>query len=122
MLHKKTWVLVANRTRARVFSFLKDSLAELAVLTPPETKMGSHDAVMDRPHENETEYFAQELSQYLGLEHRMNQFKYLHLIVSPAFLGLLRHHLHPEIQKSVLTEVHKNVVGESARRIRGYLP
>lgn len=142
MLHKRTWVLVANGSKARIFSFLKDSLTELTVLTHPETRMHGHDLVTDRsgqslrsgglghhsmepriqPHKNETEHFAQEVSHYLDLEYKMNQFRDLHLIASPAFLGLLRQHLHTETQKGIVTTIDKDLVGETPRQIRSYLP
>lgn len=141
MLHKKSWVLVANGSKARVFCFLKGCLTELTVLTHPETRMHGHDLVTDRPgqsmhsgslghhsmepriqpHKNETEHFAQEVSRYLDGEHRTNQFQDLHLIASPAFLGLLRHHLHTETQKTIISTVDKDLVGENSRHIRRYL-
>lgn len=139
---KKTWVLVANGAMARIFSLVKNQLDELTVLTHPETRMHGHDLVTDKPgtsfssgagfgryamqqhtlpQKNEAEHFAKEVAQYLDLHHRKGEFEQLHLIAAPAFLGLLRHNLHAETQKSVLTELDKDLVEESPLQIRSYL-
>lgn len=139
---KKTWVVVANGAIARIFSLAKGYLTELTVLTHPETRMHGHDLVSDRPgssfgsngfgryameqhtlpQKNEAEHFAKEVAQYLDLHHRKNEFQQLHVIAAPAFLGLLRHRLHAETQKGVLSELDKDLVEESPLQIRSYLP
>ena len=142
MQFKKTWVLVANGAVARIFSFTKGKLTELTVLTHPETRMHGHDLVTDKPgtsfgsngfgryameqhtlpQKNEAEHFAKEVAKHIDLHHRKDEFQHLHIIAAPAFLGLLRHSLHAETQKSILTEVDKDLVDESPLHIRSYLP
>lgn len=142
MQFKKTWVLVANGAIARIFSFDRGRLTELTVLTHPESRMHGHELVSGRPgtsfdsagfgrhameqhtlpQKNEAEHFAKEVAQYLDLQHRKNEFQQIHIISSPAFLGLLRRGLHAETQKSILSEVDKDLVEESPLHIRSYLP
>lgn len=123
MLHNRTWVLVANGARARIFDFLKGSLIELTGFSHPETRMHGHmTGPRILPTKNEIQHFAQEVSRYLDLEHKANQFQQLHVVASPAFLGLIRHHLHAETRKAIAITVDKNLVGEGARHIRSYLP
>ncbi|MES2505051.1 MAG: host attachment protein [Myxococcota bacterium] len=142
MQFKKTWVLAANGAMARVFEFSKGHLNELEVLTHPETRMHGRDLVTDRPgsgssfsgngrssmeppatpQQNEAEHFAIEVARFLDLAHRKGSFQQLHIVASPAFLGLLRNTLHAETKKAVGVEVDKDLVEESPLQIRSYLP
>lgn len=142
MTTEKTWVLVANGAKARIFNFANHSLKELMVLTHPESRMHEHDLVSDRPgatnsaagfgrhgmqphtepQKNEVEHFAKEVSHYLNLEHNRNHFQHLHVIAAPAFLGLLRHNLKKETQHIILKEINKDVVDASLSDLLDYLP
>ena len=135
------WVLVANGSLARIFSSSKDGLAQIEVLTHPQTRLHGHDLVTDAPglsyassgsgrhamepkispQKNEAEHFAKEVAHHLDLEHRKGHFHHLHIIASPAFLGLLRHNLSHETQNTVLQEIHKDLTEESPLQIRSYL-
>lgn len=137
----QTWVLVANGAMARIFSLSKGRLSELEVLTHPQTKMHGHDLVNSKPgnshnrtgfgshpmethlspQQNEAEHFAKEVAQHLDLKHRKNSFQHLHIVATPTFLGLIRKSIHPQTQKSILSEVDKDLVDESPLHIASYL-
>ena len=138
---QKTWVLVANGSLARIFNLSKDTLAEIEVLTHPETRVHGHDLVSDSPglsyassgsgrhamepkispQKNEMEHFAKQIAHYLDLEHRKNHFHYLHILAAPTFLGLIRHNLGHDTKNAILQELDKDLTQESPLQIRSYL-
>lgn len=122
MLVRKTWVLVANGSLARIFDFSKGCLTELKVLIHPATRLHAH---ATEKHaitvHHESQDFAKEVLGYLNLEHRTKHFEQLHVIAPPVFLGVLRNKLHRELQKSVGIEISKNLVSESREQIGNYL-
>lgn len=142
MQHGKNWVLVANGAVARLFELHNSHMLELRVLTHPETRLHGRDLVSDAPgkvfssagykqspieprmspQKNEADHFAVELANLLDAHHRQADFKNLHVVASPAFLGLLRNHFTVELKKAVLTEVDRDLVDETPAQIRSYLP
>ncbi|MEI6789810.1 MAG: host attachment protein [Myxococcaceae bacterium] len=122
MQSKNTWVVVANGSMARIFNLSKDLLSEVEVLVHPEARKHTRELISEgSPQKNELEHFAKEVAQHLELAHGKNLFQGLHVIASPAFLGLLRHSLHAATKKSVLSELSKDLVEESPLQIRSYL-
>jgi len=139
---KKTWVLVANGSIARIFELQKSKLIEHTVLSHPETRLHGRDLVADKPgsafssngsgrsameprvspQQNEVEHFALKVAQYLNAERRKGTFNYLHMVAAPSFLGSLRQKLEPECLKILGSEVNKDLVDENPLQIRSYLP
>ncbi len=140
----KTWVVVADSTRARIFrtETARDPLEELETLTHPEARM--HDR--DLPHalpgrsfdraghgrhtmENPTDpkkveavFFAKRIAHHVDAARARNAFQHLILVAAPAMLGLLRDKLARETLKQVVLEVDKNLVKERPEVIRSHLP
>ncbi|MEI6806693.1 MAG: host attachment protein [Myxococcaceae bacterium] len=122
MLLKKTWVLVANGSMARIFDFSKGFLEQFKVFNHPATRAHAHVAEKHAiTVHHEARHFAEEVSQYLDLKRKMKQFEQLHVIASPLFLGLLRNQLDRETQRSIGRQINKNLVEESVGHIDTYL-
>jgi protein required for attachment to host cells len=117
-----TWVLVADRARARLFAASKDGarLAELEDLVNPEGRMKAQEIERARPaHEVETvpghqrplepqappkakvaERFARTLRDVLERGRVERRYEQLVLVAPPQFLGTLNHVLSREIRTS----------------------
>lgn len=139
-----TWVVVAESSRARIFSITgpRAALNEIEGLTQPEARLKEHDLVSDAPgrsfdsggtgrHEmvrpvdqkhHEAEEFARYIAEHLREEHNRHTFEKLIFIAPPAFLGLLRKATHPSCVPLIAATVNKNLVQHELADIRGHLP
>ena len=138
-----TWVLVADSSRARVFTVdsLTSPLTEFRTLVHPEGRQHEQDITSDLPgsqagqdgrhhgvssetdpKKTEAINFAKTISDYL--EESINKHSYTRLVVAaaPAFLGLLREHMRPESLKRVTLEMDKDLTQHSTDDIRQHLP
>ncbi|WP_020407233.1 host attachment protein [Hahella ganghwensis] len=136
------WILVANGGVARIFSSNSvKEFNEVEAFTNPFNRLhegdlvtdrngmgkngsGSHTETYEQPSakKHEQEKFAGELSDRLDKAFNQQEFQSLHLICSPAFLGLLRQKLSTNVGNTVKTEVQKNLVTHSVSEIRAQLP
>lgn len=137
---KKTWVVAAESSRARIFAAngrLKP-MRELDGFAHPLSRArvldinsdnaghvydrkghGVHDMENEMdPKKNEADRFAKELADYLDKARANRQFEQLVLIAAPEFLGLLRKHLTPETLKLLARAVSKNLVRADEAVIR----
>ncbi len=140
----KTWVVVADSTRARIFrtETARDPLEEIETLTHP--KAGTHDGDPPRalpgrsfdraghgrhamesptdPRKVEAVFFARRIAHHVDAARARHAFQHLILVAAPAMLGLLRDKLARETLKQVVLEVDKNLVKERPEVIRAHLP
>lgn len=129
---KQTWIVVAESTRARIFSTkgAGKSLEEVADLSHPESRLHDRELSSDlpgrtfdshgqgrhgmeqatRPKEQEAQAFAAEIVERLDQARHEGQFDALVLVAPPAFLGLLRSKLSKPTQDTVVSELNKNLV------------
>lgn len=142
-MNNTVWVLVANASSARILKpENKHDLVELESFEHPEARLHGRDLVSDRPgrtdnsnthgHHSlnsttqpkkvEAQHFADHLSQHLDHAHKSGSFHRLYLIVSPAFLGLIRGSLHSNTQNAIALAIDKDVTEKSNQEIRSYLP
>jgi protein required for attachment to host cells len=140
---KTTWVLVAEKSRARLFDWQsRDVLNEIQAFVHPESRLHEQDLVSDRrgrafdsagegrhaqqeptsAKQHEAEVFARELVTRLDQSRSRQELDRLVIMAAPQFLGQLREEMPPELQKLVIREVNKNLAQESADDIRRYLP
>jgi protein required for attachment to host cells len=135
-----TWILCANRSRARLFEVRphEDSPAEVADFANPAARTHERDLRSDasgrfygrgernqghaaEPSEtfadHETERFAESLRDYLVHAHASQRFGQLWIAAGPAFLGLLRHKLPKDIARMVELEVPKDFTAEQPAAI-----
>lgn len=139
-----TWVLVAERSRARIFTLATGvaPLEELEDMVHPASRLKESELVSDHAgkmpdkgqpgqhaapaaktaKEKEAESFARQLCQRLEQGHNQQQFARLVIIAPPDFLGLLRKQMSASVQAVVASELDKNLVKESAEQIRSHLP
>lgn len=141
---KSTWILVADSSRARIFSADTPSgpLNELETLAHPEgreheQKMtsdlpgrdidrsggGRHSyQVETEPKEQEAIDFAKRISQRLEKARNGGNFNQLIIMAAPAFLGTLRGQLNGQTRKLVSIEIDKNLCQHNPDDIRKHLP
>ena len=139
-----TWTLVADRTRARLFSSSRatEPLFELRDFLNPDGRELAQDLVTDRssrmpgmvgrargaleartsPGEHAAEVFAREICATLdrGLVDRACD--RLVLIAAPEFLGLLHGCASKRVREAIAFELGKNLTSLAPEDIRPYLP
>lgn len=141
---KKTWILVADNSHARIFTTANHTspLEELETLAHPESRlheqkmtsdlpgsaggngMGSRHAYQSEsdPKEFEAEQFARDISVHLQAALDKGNYEQLLLVASPGFLGELRNKLPGRIKDRVCLELNKNITVQSPEEIRAHLP
>jgi protein required for attachment to host cells len=140
---KSTWILVADNTRARIFTADTPSSAldEIEGFTHTEGRLHDREMTTDLPgriksadgsghafeqatdpKKHEADNFAHRIAQHLEAAHNANKFEQLLIIAEPTFLGLLRRHLPEHIKKLVCFELDKNIATQSVADIRKHLP
>jgi protein required for attachment to host cells len=139
-----TWVVVADSTRARIFSAESSSasLSEVETLTHPEGRMHDRDItsdlpgrsfdsmgharhVMEPPTDPKQELaieFARAIARHLDSARVKKDFEQLVIVAAPTFLGLLREQLTNTCRKLVALELNKNLVQQTPDEIRSHLP
>ncbi len=139
----KTWVVVADTSRARIFAADKPSsdLVEIQTLAHPEARLHEGDLVSDRSgsgvgysgtthgfgkeHEAKDEEsirFAADLCHELEQARNQHAFDKLYIIAAPAFLGLLRKQQSDCMRALVSQEISKNLTTLDPGAIRSHLP
>ena len=133
----KIWVLVADTTRARVFSANKTlgPIQEVDTLVHVESRLHEQELTSDpRPGRNlggngnshsmghETDpkkqegiRFAKQICDYLNSAHAERRFERLYIMAAPTFLGELRHNLSKPVRQMPAdrTRVHaRDVLGD----------
>jgi protein required for attachment to host cells len=140
---KLTWILVADSTRARIFTADTPSspLEEIEEFSHTEGRLHDREMTSDLPgkiksvgggghafeqptdpKQHEADSFAHRVTQYLEDAHNVHRFEQLLIVASPAFLGLLRNNLPEQIKKLVCFELDKDFTMQSAADIRQHLP
>jgi len=136
-----TWIVAANRSKARIFEMQKlhGPLVEVTDLVDPEGRARDRDINSDAygrlygkgehvqghstsadvsPTQHESERFAERLRDYLNRAHGEQRFDKLWLVAPPAFLGTLREKLGKQMRGALELEVNKDVPTHSAEEIR----
>lgn len=140
---KSTWILVADSTRARIFTTESSSspLEEIEDFSHTEGRLHDREITSDLPgkiksvgggghafeqptdpKKHEAENFAHRVAQFLVDAHNENRFEQLLIVAAPSFLGLLRNHLPEQIKQLVRFELDKEITMLSAADIRQHLP
>ena len=138
MAKNSTWVVVADKCHAKIYRMTKfPKLEEIAHLDHPESGLHNQELVSSRegrefqrfgtarsgyqqatlPKQAEAIKFATEIANFLYTASNNNKFNQLYLIATPAFLGLLRQPIHPQIMKHVLAEIPKQLTSANVQEI-----
>ncbi len=140
---KLTWILIADSTRARVFTADTPSspLEEIEDFSHAVGRLHDREMTSDLPgkiksvgggghafeqptdpKKHEADNFARNVAQFLEDAHNANRFEQLLIVAAPSFLGLLRNNLPKQIKKLVHFELDKDLTILSAADIRQHLP
>ncbi|MCK4704818.1 MAG: host attachment protein [Gammaproteobacteria bacterium] len=139
-----TWLVVADSSRARVFTMesRRSPIHEIESIVHEQSRLHERDMTSDlpgrangrmgagghayqdeiSPKAQESINFAREVANELDEARKSNKFKQLVLVAAPAFLGDLRHQLNAQTQKLVCFELAKNLSQLEAVDIRKHLP
>ncbi len=139
----KTWVVVADTSRARIFSAETPTskLQETETMTHPAARLHPGDLVSDRPgrdrnavngshnlgqetttKDEEAIRFATEVCGRLEQGRIKCQFDKLYIVAAPSFLGHIRKHQTPALKKVIAGEISKNIALKEAEEIQKCLP
>lgn len=138
----KIWILVADRSRARLFTARADrSLAEVENRLNPEGRAQDRELVSDRASrmpemagrprgaldaasagDHVAERFARSLCDLLEQGRTRNDYERLVLVAPPEFLGFLHGAIGEQARRSIAAEINKNLTERRADEIRDYLP
>lgn len=138
------WVIVADGSRARIFSAesSEGALAEEVSLVATDVRRKQSELKTDRPgssfpsvghgrhamatevapREHERRRFAKTLADRLEAGRTANAFERLVLVASPAFLGLLREHMGAPLQAQIALTIDKDYATLAPEEIRSRLP
>ncbi len=141
---KRTWVLVADSCRARIFSADKSNgpISEIETLAHPEARLHERDITSDvpghsfsshgpgrhamgadtGPKQNGAINFAKRVAGRLDLARHQGNFDQLMIVAAPTFLGMLRNELSQATANSLSLEMNKDLTRMSAEEIRQHLP
>jgi protein required for attachment to host cells len=138
-----TWILVADNSRARIFTAEKAAgpITEISTLTFPEGRLHEGDLTTDKPgrgqapgagahgvnggdgaKQENAERFASLLCEDLEAARNQGRFSKLYVVAAPALLGLLRKHLSSPLRQMVVGELDKNLTTQAPDIIRKHLP
>lgn len=140
---KLTWILVADSSRARIFSTDSPSspLEEREGFSHAESRLHDREITADLPgrikesgigghafeqktdpKKQEAINFAHSLAHHLEAGSNANQFEQLMIVADPSFLGLLRDELSEQLKKKVSFELNKDLTTHSVAEIQAHLP
>lgn len=134
-----TWVVVAESSRARIFSLEKVNgpIDEILTLDHPDSRAHEQELTSDlpgrandrhvltssvEPKQQETISFAKQIADHLDTHRKTGDYHKLIIFAAPAFLGLLRERMNDHTNKLVVYESNKNLAQLSVDKIRDHLP
>lgn len=139
-----TWLVVAESSRARIFSLenTKGPMDEILTLDNLESRAHEQELTSDlpgrtfdsggqgrhamgksvEPKQHETIGFAKRIAEHLDNHRKSGDFQQIIIFAAPAFLGLLRENMNEQTNKLVVHEHNKNLVQLPVDKIREHLP
>jgi protein required for attachment to host cells len=143
----ETWILVANRSQARIFRYLglRSGLELIEKIEHPESKRPSRDFISDRPgrvfdsmgsgrhslsteleaHDRQALEFARDLAEKLRASRGRNEFSRLMLVAEARFLGMLKGALDEQTRKALVAtldrDFHQKSSSQLSRHVEQYL-
>ncbi|MBX3708819.1 MAG: host attachment protein [Gammaproteobacteria bacterium] len=126
-----TWLLIADASKARLFSmhkarFLRDqhpkNLELISCFTHEKSRMKGSELTTDKsgefgvgtfveatsPKTREAEEFALELLEHLESARKSNHYRDLIIVAPPAFMGMLHKHMPHQMHKIVSQNIEKD--------------
>ena len=140
---KMMWILVANQAEAQIYSSdrLPGNLSLVEVLGNAEGTARARDLVSDAPgraydshgsgrhamepntgvKEEQRRRFVKEMVERLQTARVKGDFDQLVLLAAPGVLGVIRKTLNPELEKTVIKEIPKDLIGQDVEKIQSQL-
>ena len=135
----KTWVVVAESSRAKIFELENRNapLVEIQGFAHTPSRLHQKELTSDLPgrtpgrhkliqqtttKENASNEFARSIRNHLSAARSKGKFNKLIIMSPPSFLGRLRKQLGSAINKCVISEIDKNLVRHSTDDIQAHLP
>jgi len=137
----KTWVLVAESSRAKIYeveksesiktlkeltgfthSILRNHKQQLSGSQQKESRHSQLVGSLDTHKDHERSTFARTIGEHLNSARNKGQFNKLILMSPPKFLGDLRKSLGNETNKYVVSEIDKNLVRHTIKDIQAHMP
>ncbi len=137
------WILVANQSEAQIYSAkrLPGSLALVDSLTHVEGAAHARDLTSDAPgrvhdrmgsarhsmepdtgvKEEQRRRFVKEMVARIEAAHFKGEFDQLVLLAAPAVLGVIRKTLAGDLEKAIIKEISKDVIGQGVDKIEDQL-
>ncbi len=138
----RTWVVVADTCQAKIYSVVKfPKIEEIAILEHPEGRLSNQEISGVKPGSSaqrgggvrysyepelepkqvEADKFAHYLSNLLTTEVEKGKFNRLYIFAGPTFLGLIRQHLSPQVRKTIIAELNKELTNSDLSAIEKHL-
>lgn len=137
----KTWVVVAESSRARIFSLEKMNgpLTEILIFDNPAARKhdlefhtnrsgqvndshGRHDIYEYDETRQQAHKFARKIADLLDSHRLTADYDQLVVFAAPSFLGLLREHMNEQTNKRIVHHSNKNLVQLKVDKIREHIP
>ena len=140
---KRNWILVANQAEAQFYSSerLPGNLSLIGILANKEATAHPRDLVSDAPgrafdsqgqgrhamepntgvKEEQRRRFVKEMVERLQAARVKGDIDQLVLLAAPAVLGVIRKTLNPDLQKAVVKEIPKDLIGQGVDQIQSQL-
>jgi len=136
-----TWIVIADEGRARILAMREPGtdLAELEEMTDAAAHADNADLRRDaygrrsgadlgmggnamasageEKLDHEAELFARRVAERLAQAHAQGRFEHLRIAAAPRFLGRLRKVLDPQVAKTVIDELDKDLLQLSRREL-----
>ena len=140
MENTKTWLLIADASKARIFSIHKarifieqnpNNLELVGQYTHEESRKKGCDLITDKmgefgsgtfveatpPKVHEAEIFALELIKYLETGRTENNFRDIIIVAPPPFMKLLNKHMHHTMHKLISQTIEKDYTQHNEREL-----
>jgi protein required for attachment to host cells len=137
-----SWILIANRTGARVLDKQGAELTLVTELSHTQGRLRDRELESDRhgrgqssigsgghtfstpesSHEHDAKAFAKEIAEHLRQQRMQSRFERLVLVAEPHFLGLVRQALDDVTARLVVATVPKDLASVSLRDLASRLP
>lgn len=142
-MKNRIWIVVANSSHARIFKAENNkTIIEHTTLVHPQSRMKGSEIRSDRPgrsyesanvarhamedptpiREEEAQIFAKQIAEELERAVKHGEITKLYIAAGPSFLGMIRKHLHPPVERMVAGEINKDVSRLTLDEIREHLP
>lgn len=109
MRNSNVWVVVANKTGARIFEADSPFSGLRLVRRVALHELREASADQERDHHVSAESFAHKLSTVLDAAHRSGRFTELVLVAEPHFLGMLRLRFKRRLGRAVVSTIRKDL-------------